>query len=125
MAEVEKQNELPEEIIPQLFCSLNEISIVLLLIYSLYDSDIYPNIKILYKMIELGVEIMLTENNSPIQIPSDIKLQINLNDEVTELEINRISEALREHDGNQTKAAKALDLGRVTFIAKAKKYELV
>ena len=57
--------------------------------------------------------------------PSDIKLQINLNDEVTELEINRISEALREHDGNQTKAAKALDLGRVTFIAKAKKYELV
>ena len=57
--------------------------------------------------------------------PSDIKLQINLNDEVTELEINRISEALRDHDGNQTTAAKALDLGRVTFIAKAKKYELV
>ena len=57
--------------------------------------------------------------------PSDIKLQTNLNDEVTKLEMSRISEALREHDGNQTKAAKALDLGRVTFIAKAKKYELV
>jgi|TARA_B110000114_G_scaffold178824_1_gene212404 transcriptional regulator with PAS, ATPase and Fis domain len=52
-------------------------------------------------------------------------LQTNLNNEVAQLEIERISEALREHDGNQTKAAKALDLGRVTFIAKAKKYELV
>ena len=57
--------------------------------------------------------------------PSNIKLQTNLNDEVSQLEISRISEALREHDGNQTKAAKSLDLGRVTFIAKAKKYELV
>ena len=57
--------------------------------------------------------------------PSNIKLQTNLNEEVSQLEISRISEALREHDGNQTKAAKSLHLGRVTFIAKAKKYELV
>ena len=55
----------------------------------------------------------------------ETNLQTNLNNEVAQLEIERISEALREHDGNQTKAAKALDLGRVTFIAKAKKYELV
>ena len=55
----------------------------------------------------------------------ETNLQTNLNNEVARLEIERISEALREHDGNQTKAAKALDLGRVTFIAKAKKYELV
>ena len=55
----------------------------------------------------------------------ETNLQTNLNNEVAQREIERISEALREHDGNQTKAAKALDLGRVTFIAKAKKYELV
>ena len=55
----------------------------------------------------------------------ETNLQTNLNNEVAQLEIERISEALREHDGNQTKAAKALDLGRVTFIAKEKKYELV
>ena len=54
-----------------------------------------------------------------------IELNTNLADEVAELERSRISEALSIHSGNQTKAAKALNLGRVTFIAKAKKYELV
>ena len=49
----------------------------------------------------------------------------NLMDEVADLERNRISNALNVYDGNQTKAARSLKLGRVTFIAKAKKYELV
>ena len=49
----------------------------------------------------------------------------NLMDEVADLERNRISNALSAYDGNQTKAARSLNLGRVTFIAKAKKYELV
>jgi len=57
--------------------------------------------------------------------PSNIKLQTNLMDEVADLERDRISSALYKHDGNQTKAARSLNLGRVTFIAKAKKYELV
>jgi len=46
-------------------------------------------------------------------------------DEVADLERNRISNALSVYGGNQTKAARSLKLGRVTFIAKAKKYELV
>jgi transcriptional regulator with GAF, ATPase, and Fis domain len=54
-----------------------------------------------------------------------IELKTNLADEVADLERSRIIEALSTHSGNQTKAAKALNLGRVTFIAKAKKYELV
>ena len=57
--------------------------------------------------------------------PNNIKLQINLMDEVADLERDRISSALSKYDGNQTKAARSLNLGRVTFIAKAKKYELV
>lgn len=57
--------------------------------------------------------------------PSNIKLQTNLMDEVADLERDRISSALSKYDGNQTKAARSLNLGRVTFIAKAKKYELV
>ena len=48
----------------------------------------------------------------------------NLMDEVADLERNRISNALSAYEGNQTKAARSLNLGRVTFIAKAKKYEL-
>ena len=52
-------------------------------------------------------------------------LDTDLAEEVANLERSRIMEALSTHSGNQTKAAKALKLGRVTFIAKAKKYELV
>ena len=51
-------------------------------------------------------------------------LDTDLAEEVANLNY-RIMEALSTHSGNQTKAAKALKLGRVTFIAKAKKYELV
>ena len=56
---------------------------------------------------------------------SNIELKTDLAEEVADLERTRIIEALSNHSGNQTKAAKALKLGRVTFIAKAKKYELV
>ena len=55
----------------------------------------------------------------------DLDLDTDLAEEVANLERSRIMEALSTHSGNQTKAAKALKLGRVTFIAKAKKYELV
>ena len=56
---------------------------------------------------------------------SNLDLDTDLAEEVANLERSRIMEALSTHSGNQTKAAKALKLGRVTFIAKAKKYELV
>ena len=56
---------------------------------------------------------------------SNLDLDMDLAEEVANLERSRIMEALSTHSGNQTKAAKALKLGRVTFIAKAKKYELV
>lgn len=56
---------------------------------------------------------------------SNLDLDTDLAGEVANLERSRIMEALSTHSGNQTKAAKALKLGRVTFIAKAKKYELV
>jgi len=56
---------------------------------------------------------------------SNLDLDTDLAEEVADLERSRIMEALSTHSGNQTKAAKALKLGRVTFIAKAKKYELV
>jgi len=49
----------------------------------------------------------------------------DLMDEVAELERTHIINALSAYEGNQTKAARSLNLGRVTFIAKAKKYELV
>ena len=55
---------------------------------------------------------------------SHITINTSLANEVAELERNRIVEALANYNGNQTKAAKSLKLGRVTFIAKAKKYEL-
>jgi len=49
----------------------------------------------------------------------------NLMDEVADLERYRISNALTVYDGNQTKAAKSLKLGRTCLIAKMKKYKLI
>ena len=45
-----------------------------------------------------------------------------LPDEVEMLERDRISNALAKVDGNQTKAAKLLKIGRTNLIAKMKKY---
>tara|TARA_Y100001933_G_C18906551_1_gene524830 strand:- start:851 stop:1081 length:231 start_codon:yes stop_codon:yes gene_type:complete len=48
----------------------------------------------------------------------------NLPEEVSELEINSITNALDACEGNQTKAAKLLGLGRTNLIAKIKKYKI-
>ena len=57
--------------------------------------------------------------------PQDNIEPSTLPQEVEQLELNLIEGAMSVANKNRTKAAKALDLGRVTFIAKAKKYELV
>lgn len=51
--------------------------------------------------------------------------EIDLNQELANLERQRLEEALTKADGNQTKAAKLLKLGRTCLIAKMKKYGLV
>jgi transcriptional regulator with PAS, ATPase and Fis domain len=45
--------------------------------------------------------------------------------EVAELEKNSILGALAMHEGNRSKAAKELGMGRTNLIAKIKKYDLV
>ena len=45
-----------------------------------------------------------------------------LPDQVEMLERDRISDALAKSEGNQTKAAKLLKIGRTNLIAKMKKY---
>lgn len=50
---------------------------------------------------------------------------IDLKDELEKFECNSINDALNLHDGNQTKAAKSLKLGRTCLIAKMKKYDLL
>lgn len=48
--------------------------------------------------------------------------ETSLHTEVEMLERERISEALSKTEGNQTKAAKLLKIGRTNLIAKMKKY---
>jgi|TARA_B110000503_G_C6779415_1_gene262635 transcriptional regulator with PAS, ATPase and Fis domain len=48
----------------------------------------------------------------------------DLNEELATLERGRIENALEAVDGNQTKAADMLSIGRTCLIAKMKKYEL-
>lgn len=60
------------------------------------------------------------------QIAEDYENQeVDLSKELAELERTRIEQALVKTDGNQTKAAKLLKLGRTCLIAKMKKYGLV
>lgn len=49
---------------------------------------------------------------------------LDLKKSVTDLEISLIKEALKKSDGNVTKAAKLLTLGRTTLIEKINKYKL-
>ena len=49
---------------------------------------------------------------------------VDLKKSVTDLEIALIKEALKKSDGNVTKAAKLLTLGRTTLIEKINKYKL-
>ena len=49
----------------------------------------------------------------------------DLNEELSNLERGCIENALEAVDGNQTKAANMLSIGRTCLIAKMKKYELI
>lgn len=53
-----------------------------------------------------------------------IVYKTDLNEELAKLERGCIEDALRAVDGNQTKAASMLNIGRTCLIAKMKKYEL-
>lgn len=50
---------------------------------------------------------------------------IDLKTEVEKYEIDSITDALMKFEGNQTKAAHALSIGRTCLIAKMKKYDIV
>ena len=52
------------------------------------------------------------------------KTGVDLKKSVNDLEISLIKEALKESDGNVTKAAKLLTLGRTTLIEKINKYKI-
>lgn len=52
----------------------------------------------------------------------ELQFETALPDEVEMLERDRISDALSKAEGNQTKAAKLLKIGRTNLIAKMKKY---
>ena len=52
----------------------------------------------------------------------ELQFETALPDEVEMLERDRISDALAKSEGNQTKAAKLLKIGRTNLIAKMKKY---
>jgi transcriptional regulator with PAS, ATPase and Fis domain len=56
--------------------------------------------------------------------PQDKTDVIDLNAELTHLEVSRIQEALLNSKGNQSHAAKMLNIGRVTLIQKMKKYNI-
>ncbi len=49
----------------------------------------------------------------------------NLSKEIERLEIDSIQNALSVCEGNQTKTAKLLGLGRTNLIAKIKKYKII
>ena len=53
-----------------------------------------------------------------------IVYKTDLNEELSKLERGCIENALEAVDGNQTKAANMLNIGRTCLIAKMRKYEL-
>jgi transcriptional regulator with GAF, ATPase, and Fis domain len=53
----------------------------------------------------------------------ELQFETALPDEVEMLERDRISDALARTEGNQSKAAKLLKIGRTNLIAKMKKYD--
>ena len=56
--------------------------------------------------------------------PKDSFNELDLNTELKQLEVSRINEALNSSKGNQSHAAKMLNIGRVTLIQKMKKYNI-
>ena len=58
--------------------------------------------------------------SEPLPVPEEYCLD----DDVEDFIIDRIKEALIEHNGNQTKASKRLGIKRTTLIAKCKKLNI-
>ena len=63
-------------------------------------------------------------NDDEYNLNNISKTGVDLKKSVTDLEISLIKEALKKSDGNVTKAAKLLTLGRTTLIEKINKYKL-
>lgn len=55
---------------------------------------------------------------------NDMVSKTPLPDQIEALERNNLEDALLEFDGNRSKAAKSLGIGRTNLIAKIKKYKL-
>jgi hypothetical protein len=71
----ELEEDIPDEIIPQLVCGLEDISFVLLILYS--DEE-YPNKELVFTIINIGIEVFLTTNKSPLDLgDSNATEQIN------------------------------------------------
>ena len=106
--------ERPEEVIPELYCDLKDISYVLLILCSPTYEQKYPNIKILLKIIKIAVAILLSENKEPIQL-SDKKTQKNINTKLnnikkTDVYKNYIKPYVETYKNNITEGAKQLFL---------------
>ena len=54
--------------------------------------------------------------------PTESSTQYSLSDEVDQLQIDKIQQALENSEGNKTHAAKALGIKRETLLAKIKRY---
>jgi two-component system, NtrC family, response regulator AtoC len=54
--------------------------------------------------------------------PTEESTPYSLSDDVDQLQINKIQQALENSDGNKTHAAKALGIKRETLLAKIKRY---
>ena len=54
--------------------------------------------------------------------PTEDSTQYSLSDEVDQLQIDKIQQALENSEGNKTHAAKALGIKRETLLAKIKRY---
>lgn len=54
--------------------------------------------------------------------PTEGSTQYSLSDEVDQLQIDKIQQALENSEGNKTHAAKALGIKRETLLAKIKRY---
>ena len=109
-----KLSEIPEFVLPQINTNLNPNS----------GDNLTHNIK--KEPIDFN-DLLVDKNtnkNNDYNLNSFPKTGVDLKKSVTDLEISLIKEALKKSDGNVTKAAKLLTLGRTTLIEKINKYKL-
>ena len=88
--------ELPDDIIPQLVCQLKEISIVLLILISPTYITKYPTIKLLQKLIQIAIEILLNDNTEPIKF-SDSKTTKKVNKNITTIKESKVMDILKPY----------------------------